>query len=613
MGRLVAAWAVVATLVVGVLFANQPAAHAQATEIVVTSAADLEEGDRQCPSEDACTLREAILVANAAASEGEVRITFDSGVFPSATPATIALADEPLPQITRKAVSIDAAGAGVVVDGAGLEGKTAGLRSSGEATIVRGLTLVEFEGPCIHVTGAAATLGGDRLAGAGNRLGNCETGILAEGPRAVILGNVIGFLRDGTTAAPVTVGVDIQEGPATVGGEAAPAALANFIGNADDAIRVGGAPGAAFAGVLIGGNTIGKTAAGASAPVERGVVVLPPVTAARIVENSISFATGAAIALPAASGTPAGSVTVSANSFSDLGGLEIDLDGDGERNLNDAGDGDAGPNTLLNHPIVSRAAQAAITGIACSGCRVELYRAFHEPGGARDAATTLIANTTADSSGSFAFNSPPVVPGEWVTATATDGAGNTSEFGPAQRVGVGAIQCGNVSLATGWNHAGFFGSAAVELGAHFPGDAEGVVRAVYQLRPDGTFRHWFRDTTVGRTLTGLEPGRAYWFLLDAPLVLPDGFTLTASLGVELGAGWNDFVYFGASADVRDAFRTILEEGTEVYTWEPGLDGGWRAWRTLRTPGYARDFTQILACGAYLVKLDGPAILTPLHP
>jgi CSLREA domain-containing protein len=613
MGRLAVAWASLATLVVGVLAGNEPAALAQATEIVVTSAADLEEGDRECPSEDACTLREAILVANAAVGETEVRITFDSAVFPSTTPATIALADEPLPQITRKAVTIDAAGAGVVVDGAGLEGTTAGLRSSGEATTVRGLAVGGFEGPCIHVTGPAATLGGDRLAGAGNRLGNCDTAILAEGPRAVILGNVIGFLRDGTTAAPVTVGVDVQEGPATVGGEAAPAALANFIGNADDAIRVGGDRGAAFAGVLIGSNTIGKTAAGAPAPVERGVVLLPPVTGARIVENSISSATRAAIALPAASGTPVSSVTVSANSFSDLGGLEIDLGGDGDRNTNDAEDGDAGPNTLLNHPIISRAAQAAITGIACSGCRVELYRAFHQPGGARDAATTLIASTTADSSGSFAFNSPPVVPGEWVTATATDAAGNTSEFGPTQRVGVGAIQCGNVSLATGWNHAGFFGSAAVELGASFPGDAAGVVRAVYQLRSDGTFSHWFRDTPVGRTLTSLEPGRAYWFLLDAPLVLPEGFTLTAPLGVELGAGWNGFVYFGASADTRDAFRTILDHNAEVYTWEPGLDGGWRAWRTVDTPGYARDFTQVLACRAYLVKLDGAAVLTPLHP
>jgi hypothetical protein len=204
--------------------------------------------------------------------------------------------------------------------------------------------------------------------------------------------------------------------------------------------------------------------------------------------------------------------------------------------------------------------------------------------------------------------------GEWVTAAATDEAGNSSEFSPSVRVGTGAIQCGNVGLVAGWNHAGWFGAATVALGDHFPGDPGGLVRAVYELRPDGSYGHWFRDTAIGRTLTSLVPGRAYFFLLDGPLALPAGFSLSSPLGVQLGAGWNSFVYFGASDDAADAMMSISGAGMALYRFAEDESGGhWQTWGTPDLPPYARDFAAAAACESYVVFLDEPATLTPLHP
>src|SRR5690606_21166692 len=135
----------------------------------------------------------------------------------------------------------------------------------------------------------------------------------------------------------------------------------------------------------------------------------------------------------------------------------------------DDGDGDIGPNAWLNHPLITRATQSRIEGTACAGCEVQVYAAVHLPGGIGDFGSLPlpVGTITANAGGTFAVDSPPVSPGEWVIALAIDADGNTSEFGPANRVGAGAVQCGNLDLRAGWNHVGFFGPQTVILGDTF--------------------------------------------------------------------------------------------------------------------------------------------------
>lgn len=156
------------------------------------------------------------------------------------------------------------------------------------------------------------------------------------------------------------------------------------------------------------------------------------------------------------------------NSFSGNGGLAIDLDpvtrdpnGLGVPNgvtLNDTGDTDAGPNGLLNYPVITSAVLAggelSITGFARPGSAIELYLAAADPTGfgegvtyltllTEGAASDLVATTGSygpaainglaqgsDATNRFAFRIPApgsVAVGSRLTGTTTLG-GQTSEF-----------------------------------------------------------------------------------------------------------------------------------------------------------------------------------------
>lgn len=141
---------------------------------------------------------------------------------------------------------------------------------------------------------------------------------------------------------------------------------------------------------------------------------------------------------------------VTRNSIHDNGGLGIDLynyfDPPPGVSANDIGDGDAfiygwEGNYLQNYPVLSSAGSAGayttITGslnsTANTGFRIEFYsNAAIDPSGYGEGQSYLgFADVTTDGSGNASFNVNLVanVPaGYFVTATATDPAGNTSEF-----------------------------------------------------------------------------------------------------------------------------------------------------------------------------------------
>ncbi|MGD8604764.1 MAG: NosD domain-containing protein, partial [Anaerolineales bacterium] len=97
---------------------------------------------------------------------------------------------------------------------------------------------------------------------------------------------------------------------------------------------------------------------------------------------------------------------------------------------NDLGDADFGANYLQNFPVISSATTSTIQGTACLGCTVEVFGSDEDPSGYGEGISPIGLGVT-NSSGHFSISVDPLATVgicDYVTATATDANGNTSEF-----------------------------------------------------------------------------------------------------------------------------------------------------------------------------------------
>lgn len=130
-------------------------------------------------------------------------------------------------------------------------------------------------------------------------------------------------------------------------------------------------------------------------------------------------------------------------------GLGIDLGADGIA-ANDAGDGDTGANNLQNYPVLNSAVNASgninidgsLNSTANSLFTLEFFATTSCDSSGSGEAETFIGSTpiNTDANGDVSFNAtfPLTIPsGEFITATATDNLGNTSEFSACRVVGGG--------------------------------------------------------------------------------------------------------------------------------------------------------------------------------
>jgi hypothetical protein len=119
------------------------------------------------------------------------------------------------------------------------------------------------------------------------------------------------------------------------------------------------------------------------------------------------------------------------------GFLGIDLGGDGPT-ANDPGDADAGPNTLLNYPVLLSAVASGqgtvVTGQldvpAPAQATVELFSNPFPAFGEIVEAARFLGTATPGAGGTFVAHLEDSAAGLVLTATATDAAGNTSEISP---------------------------------------------------------------------------------------------------------------------------------------------------------------------------------------
>ncbi len=587
-----------------------------AGQVTVTSTGD-GGGEALCPSETTCTLRSAIEAANAGDTGGTFTITFDTTVFDPEAPGTISVGLTPLPSITRPQTVVDGSDAGVFIryDNPSLSGSSSGLIVAAADVSVWGMDIAGFPAACLLVEGDRAIIGGDRSSGRGNRFANCSTGIAVYGNEAAILGNSLTRLAVEDGPQSFDIAIEVAASGVAIGPDQPNESFANYLGDAERGVVIIGSESEPVSGTSIAHNVVGRTPAGTPAPVDVGVVMDRWTSSAAVTGNVFANAGTAVVIAAPSEGPDVTGNRISGNSFVAIDSLSIDLAGDGLRNPNDTGDADTGPNTLLNHPEITRATQSRIEGMACAGCQVQVYAAFRLPGGSVEYGSTPLpaGATTANAAGQFVLDSPAVSPGEWVTALAIDAGGNTSEFGPSYRVGAGAVQCGSVQLGAGWNHVAYFGPQVVFLGDTFSADPAGLVTSIYRAN-DGTLTYdrWFKDTAVGRTLTVIEPGESYWMYSTGSVSLAGGFSVSFPIPVELQEGWNDFVYIGATADVVDALAPLEGKYRDLYAFDTDL-GRFLRYGDPDVPSWAREFGLLTACSTYQVFMLEEATLTPLQP
>jgi CSLREA domain-containing protein len=400
--------------------------------------------------EPECTLRAAIQEANAFPGADTIRFGIAGTGVQTIRPAS------PLPTITET-VTIDGytqpgarpntavAGTNAVLlvelDGTNAGEETTGLSIAASNSVVRGLVINRFRsvlggvGHGIAVVGDASTTG---VRIAGNFLGTNAAGTEARG-------NMRGlFIAAQNTIVGSTVPADrnLISGNRTTG-----ILLGSTVAGFADGSRV--------QGNLIGTDKTGDAAFRTGAPLSNGGVgVIAEANDTLIggkiaaAANTIAFNGGAGVQVNEGTGNRILRNRIFAN-----GGLGIDLRGGSEdaagATANDRFlDADDGPNTLQNKPVLRSAttlgATTTIAGRLNSGPNTPyVLRFFANPAGGEEGKTFLgQLSVFTDVGGAVAFRfvqDAKVAVGQTVTATATNGGGNTSEFSAPRTVESGTI------------------------------------------------------------------------------------------------------------------------------------------------------------------------------
>lgn len=434
------------------------------------------------------SLREAIQAANAA--PGADRVVFNiPGVgvqvisvlspLPQITDALeIDGYTQPGAKPNSQAIGSDAV---VLIQLEGTQDSTDGLTINAANCTIRGLALTNFirQDPFFVNGGVAIAARG----GSGNKIEGCFIGIEADGTTArpngrgvdvatsgtvvggtspaqrnvisgngilgmvvikdgaLIAGNYIGTDSSGTRAVPNPTGIQVA-GPHTttlVGGTAPGAAnliSGNFMGLGLGAQSNGLLSGEAD-GVTVQGNMVGTAANGVDALGNgQGIVISGS-------HNLIGGSTASAGNIVAFNGTIGVVVrdgtgnSILSNSIYSNPTINLSLDPAGRVIPNDIGDGDIGPNNKQNFPAIESVAiannSASIKGNLNSTPNTQFtIQFFSESQSLMDSRQTYLGSTnvTTNGSGDASFTAvvPVPSPDVRINATATNAAGDTSEF-----------------------------------------------------------------------------------------------------------------------------------------------------------------------------------------
>jgi titin len=292
-----------------------------------------------------------------------------------------------------------------------------------------------------------ATIGGTSPADRNLLSGNGKRGVFFQGPTtggaSLVEGNYIGTDVTGTKAIPNGAsGIEFNgNAGSTIGGLAAGAG--NLIsGNGDMGISIDGQ---GVGSMIIQGNRIGTKVDGIGAlgNVHSGIQLRNPAGKDHI--GGVSTSAANTIAFNGRAGVAIGEGTaqhIVGNSIHDNGGLGIDItscgtDACGGVSSNDPGDGDTGPNQWQNFPVLTSVknanGQTTIQGTLDSRPNktftVDLYASPQCDDSGHGEGQRYLGSTKVTTTGAKSFSfTVAKVSQQQISATATDGAGDTSEF-----------------------------------------------------------------------------------------------------------------------------------------------------------------------------------------
>jgi len=408
-----------------------------------------------------CTTTDTIGTAAADA------IIFDGTIFPLGAPAKITLASS-LPALSTGADTVDGSGAGVIIEGVGVDFDCFQIHGS-DANSIRGLQIGRCQAGVQIAWGAHNNTVGGTMASQRNVIYSSVHGVHIIGTDVsgnIVIGNYIGVDATGSAAAFNWRGVSIGWATNnTVGGRtdgerniisgnntgviledsaSGNVVEGNYIGtNASGTAAIGNSCGVFMYPVF--NNTIGGSAAG------EGNVISGNGVGIRIYEGSDNILQGNFIGTNAAGIAPLGNgtngVTISgspgnaiggtqsgaANRIAFNGGRGVEIDGAAgnsirRNSIHSNGsvgiENFSGGNTELAPPIIDSVG-GSVSGHSnpkCYPCTVEVFSDSEDEGGIYLDTTT----TNDDATGTWTHSGWLVGPN--ITATITDAAGNTSEF-----------------------------------------------------------------------------------------------------------------------------------------------------------------------------------------
>ena len=305
-----------------------------------------------------------------------------------------------------------------------------GLNAAGTAALANALNGIIVSGAHANTIGPGNVVAGNGTNGVRLRTGASDN---------VVKGNAVGVNAAVTASVPNLDGVQINDGALTniIGGAGLDRNVIS--GNSNNGVLI---VDATTTGNVVQGNFIGSNAtASAALPNGASGVAIQLGANGNVIggteagtKNVIAFNAGRGVQIDSGTGN-----SVLGNTISFNGGLGIDL-GPAGVTPNDPGDPDPGANLLQNFPILTGAVldtastqiQGSLNSIALVNYRLEFFSTvLCDPSGNGPGQRFLgFADQSTDAGGNVAFAAtlPSAVLGPWLTATATDAGGNTSEF-----------------------------------------------------------------------------------------------------------------------------------------------------------------------------------------
>ncbi|TAK12957.1 MAG: right-handed parallel beta-helix repeat-containing protein, partial [Anaerolineae bacterium] len=326
--------------------------------------------------------------------------------------------------IAANTVGVELLGAGAT--GNSVIGNYIGLRADGAGTLGNITGVLIDDAPSNSVGGSSAT---QRNIISGN-----TNGIVIQNSGAAgntVYGNYIGVNPGGTLDYGNTAdGIRINNAPSNLIGNTG--GSANIIsGNNGDGVEIlGGA-----SGTQIIGNSIGLDSGAASRPNGAAGINISNGSNTIIQTNTIAYNGSDGVGVLSGTGN-----LITANSIFSNTGLGIDLGANGVL-TNDSGDGDSGANNLQNYPFITLAGPLSGTTLveglfnstASTNFTLDIYKStacdatnFGE-GATFMGSGSVTTDGSGDATFSFVVSSSSSI-GNFITATARDASGNTSEF-----------------------------------------------------------------------------------------------------------------------------------------------------------------------------------------